>query len=211
VLRTEESYNEKEGVYEVAIAAMWNLKRYQAAIKAFCGSDSIPSLGEDLAVWSNSIPKIAFSHWFGPLQNMDSDGNYRFFGVGCATIGDGTDAAKAMEEAAKAARRNLAYSLWSEKVAFGLARQILDLEVFIDWRENEEDFEKFFENFYSKVEARCQRDVPFKTIFEGEAIRPLTGRKMRVCVVSTPSFYVPQLAILKSGDHVVKPNLKDWK
>lgn len=194
LLRTEESYDEETKLYEVAVVVAWDTRRSQAAANAIVGKGSIPSLDEDKSAWSTFVSRSDFSHRFGPLQFIDSNGNYHFVGVGFSDVDGKADGEleKAKDEARKSAEQSLACSLWSERVVFDCANRMMKDPEAIAWGS-----ETFEDDFSAQVQTIChsKRIARHETLFEGNIVRPLTGRQTYVCVVGIPSVEVPKLGV----------------
>ena len=197
LLRTEESYDEETKLYEVAVVVAWDTRRSQAAANAIVGKGSIPSLDEDKSAWSTFVSRSDFSHRFGPLQFIDSNDNYYFVGVGFSDVDGKADneLEKAKDEARKSAEQSLACSLWSERVVFDCANRMMKDPEAIAWGS-----ETFEHDFSAQVQTICHSKsiARHETLFEGNIVRPLTGRQTYVCVVGIPSVEVPKLGILKT-------------
>ena len=197
LLRTEESYDEETKLYEVAVVVTWDTRREQSAANAIDGKGNIPSLDEDKSVWSTFVSRSDFSHRFGPLQFIDSNGNYHFVGVGFSDVDGKADdeREKAKDEARKSAEQSLACSLWSERVWFDCANRMLKDSKDVAWGS-----ETFEDDFSAQVQTICHSKsiARHETLFEGNIVRPLTGRQTYVCVVGIPSVEVPKLGILKT-------------
>ena len=192
LLRTEESYDEEAKLYEVAVVVTWDTRREQSAANAIDGKGNIPSLDEDKSVWSTFVSRSDFSHRFGPLQFIDSNGNYHFVGVGFSDVDGKADdeREKAKDEARKSAEQSLACSLWSERVWFDCANRMLKDSKDVAWGS-----ETFEDDFSAQVQTICHSKsiARHETLFEGNIVRPLTGRQTYVCVVGIPSVEVPKL------------------
>lgn len=199
ILRTEESYNEETKEYTVAVVVRGDLRRLQSAMNAINGEGTIPSLEEDKLSWSTFVPRSDFSHRFGPLQFIDSNGNYHFVGVGFSDVDGKADdeLEKAKDEARKSAEQSLACSLWSERVVFDCANRMMKDPKDVAWGNETFEFD-----FSAQVQTICHSKsiVRYETLFEGNIVRPLTGRQTYVCVVGIPSVEVPKLNILEDDN-----------
>jgi len=199
ILRTEESYKEETKVYSVAVVVRWDPRRLQSAMNAINGEGTIPPLEEDRLSWSTFVSRSDFSHRFGPLQFIDSNGDYHFVGVGFSDVDGKADdeLEKAKDEARKSAEQSLACSLWSERVVFDCANRMMKDPKDVAWGS-----ETFEHDFSAQVQTICHSKsiARYETLFEGNIVRPLTGRQTYVCVVGIPSVEVPKLNILEDDN-----------
>lgn len=178
VLHAEESW--ADGVYRTAVAVAWSEQLEKAALAAFSGEGSEMTAEENDAEWEAWVKRTDFAHRIGPAQFTDSKGVYRYAGIGCADVEGKAGKALlwARKAAEKKAEQSLVYSLWADTMAHDRAVSIVRERATSEGESSEAE-----EDFVSEISQACAgRHVKKRKVFEGDAVNPLTGRKMYIYV-----------------------------
>ncbi len=182
VIASAESWDEETGLYQVAVAVAWTKALLAAAVDAT--PREVVDEEIDQAEYDRWAGSLDFSVAMGMRQFIDSAGNRRFVGIGCADIEgkSGQQLANAYTVAKTKAMECLAIGLYGDTEMQSFAKTIMAERE----GSSEELSVEAWESFVSRVVTRCKKGVRGREVLAKTVVHPITGRRMRVCVFAMP-------------------------
>ena len=183
--RVETSYETVEdGILQTAVALSWNPDDEKGIRRALFSPpdafDPLPEPRSPSPEWASWAEKQDFARMPGFRSFKDSEGVWRFVGIGMADIEgkSGAGLLAAMRIARQVAGANLAYALFgSVESCRHLRKRMAESE---ENGESESDVEVFVSETLGKSAKAHMKDAE---VYTTTVVHPLTGRKLFVSVV----------------------------